>query len=99
MELGKISIYDRIAKLFGWLSILSGLIVLFLFNIGLLTNFLINLLVDFNLLILICLGSAGIPLFNKQHRSLGIWGLCIALFCIFFIMSMFILGWMVNPFP
>ena len=99
MELGRISVFNQVAKVLGWLSIISGLIVLFIFNAGLLTNYSINLIEDFNTIMLISFCSAFITLFNKQHRSLGVWGFCIVLFCIFFAFGTFILGWMVVPFP
>ena len=99
MELGKLNMFHQLSKVSGWISIISGLIVLFLFNIGILTSYMINFMNDTNLLIFISIGSGIIALFNKQHRTLGIWGLFIALFSIIFIFGSFILGWIVVPFP
>ncbi len=99
MELGKLNMFHQISKVSGWISVIVGLIILFLFNVGLLTSFSVSFLNDFNLLIFITFCSAIIALFNKQHRSFGLWGLCIALFSVIFIFGTFILGWMVMPFP
>lgn len=99
MELGKLNMFYYISKVSGWISVITGLISLFLFNVGLLTSHPVSFMNDFSVLIFINFCSAILPLFNKQHRSLGIWGLCIALFCIIFIFGSFFLGWAVAPFP
>jgi len=99
MELGKLTILNQITKVSGWISVIIGLIVLFIFNIGLVTNYSINIMGDFIGLLFISFLTSVIALFNKQSRSLGIWGLSISLYCLVFIFGTFILGWSAVPFP
>lgn len=99
MELGKLTIVHQITKVSGWISVIIGLIVLFIFNIGLVTNYSINIMGDFSGLLFISFLTSVIALFNKQSRALGIWGLSISLYCLVFIFGIFILGWSAVPFP
>ena len=99
MELGKLTIIHQISKVSGWISVIIGLIVLFIFNIGLVTNYSINIMGDFSGLLFISFLTSVIALFNKRSRALGIWGLSISLYCLVFIFGTFILGWSAVPFP
>lgn len=99
MELGKINRFETPLKICGWISIFSGLIILFIFNIGILTNYETALDDFYSLFIFFSFVFGFTALFSKRSRSLGFWGLSIGLFLILFVAVIFILGWVIVPFP
>lgn len=72
--------------------------LLLILNIMLLTNMDIT---NNHLYLLIYLTApfSVISIFSKKSRSLGLWGLSIVLFMMIFTVTIFLLGWMVIPFP
>ncbi|MCH7321351.1 hypothetical protein LZ480_05545 [Solibacillus sp. MA9] len=98
MELGNLkqAIFPTIAA---WISIVSGLFILLLFNIDMLTNYSMVLLDYFIIFIGIGFIFAWPAIFSKNTRFLGFWGLGISLFLLLFIFVSFVLGWMIFPFP
>lgn len=99
MELDKINRFETPLKICGWISVIIGLIMLFTFNIGLLTNYETPLDDYYSLVISLSFLFGFIALFSKRSRSLGIWGLGIGVFILLFLVIFFFLGWMIVPFP
>ena len=98
MELGKINKLLQVQMVIGWLSVLSGIVMLFLLNIGIITDFPLKF-EGVTALLYVCFFTSIISLINKKVRPLGIWGLCITLYGMVFLFTTFLLGWAVNPFP
>lgn len=98
MELGKLK-QAKFPAITAWISILSGLFTLLLFNIEMLTNYSMVLFDYYNIFIGIGFIFAWPAIFSKNTRFLGLWGLGLSLFLFLFISVMFILGWMIIPFP
>lgn len=98
MELGKLK-QSKFPAITGWISIFSGLFILLLFNINMLTNYSMVLLDYFIIFIGIGFIFAWPAIFSKNTRFLGLWGLGLSLFLLIFIFVIFILGWMIVPFP
>lgn len=98
MELGNVK-QIKFPAIAGWISILSGLFILLLFNIDMLTNYSMVLLDYFIIFIGIGFIFAWPAIFSKSTRFLGFWGLGISVFLLLFIFVISILGWMISPFP
>ncbi|MEY9977496.1 hypothetical protein [Lysinibacillus sp. RC79] len=98
MELVTLKRFEKGFVTAGWFGIISGLCLLLLLNITLLTNIDIT---NNNLYLLIYLTApfSVLALFSKKSRSLGLWGLSIVLFIMMFTVIIFIIGWIVIPFP
>ena len=98
MELSKLNRFGGLFHALGWLSVCSGLILLFTMNINLLANY-ETALDDYYALFLTVSGLCGvIALFMKRSRPLGLWGLGVSLFFILSMAVLFFLGWMIVPF-
>ncbi|WP_274309810.1 hypothetical protein [Solibacillus daqui] len=98
MELGKLK-QAKLSAIAAWISIVSGLFILLLFNIDMLTNYSMVLLDYFIIFIGIGFIFSWPAIFSKNTRLLGFWGLGISLFLLLFIFVSFVLGWMIFPFP
>lgn len=98
MELVTLKRFEKGFVTAGWFGVISGLCLLLVLNITLLTN--IDLTFN-NLYLLIYLTAplSVLALFSKKSRSLGLWGLSIVLFIMIFTVIFFGLGWIVTPFP
>ena len=98
MELVTLKRFEKGFVTAGWSGVISGLCLLLVLNITLLTN--IDLTFN-NLYLLIYLTAplSVLALFSKKSRSLGLWGLSIVLFIMIFTVVFFGLGWIVTPFP
>lgn len=98
MELVTLKRFEKGFVTAGWFGVISGLCLLLLLNITLLTNIDIT---SNNLFLFIYLTAplSVIALFSKKSRSLGLWGLSIELFIMIFTVIFFGLGWIVTPFP
>lgn len=99
MELVKVRKADKLFNSIGWLSVLCGIVILTFLNLSFLTNFFHDFGMLYELSIMINLISGIVALCHRESRSLGVWGISVGLFAIFFVASIFILGWMVYPFP
>ncbi|WP_071393343.1 hypothetical protein [Bacillus tuaregi] len=97
MELGPMK--QRIFLSIGWLSVIMGLVSLVTLNIFLLWNYDIPIVGDIFFWISLTLISGVVSIFNKNSRSLGLWGLGIGVYLGAFVVVMFVLGWAVTPFP
>ena len=97
MELVTLKRFEKGFVTAGWLGIISGVCLLLLRNITLLTN--IDITINNRDLLVYMTAPSVIALFSKKSRSLGLWGLSIVLFFMIFILSYFTLGWIVVPFP
>lgn len=97
MELSKIKI--SILQGLGWLSVIIGLFALIIINISLLSGYKVPFMDQMSLLVLITVIMSVISLFNKQSRSLGLWGFGICAYIGFFTICIFIFGWAIIPFP
>ncbi|MEK3765344.1 hypothetical protein [Solibacillus sp. FSL K6-4121] len=97
MELDKLKKL-QIPVIAGWISVGSGLVTLLLLNISMLTNDSI-LFEYFSLILWVGFICAWPAIFSKKSRFLGVWALGIILFLIAFYMLIFILGWIIVPFP
>jgi hypothetical protein len=97
MELGTIK--QQIFQWIGWLSIVTGLISIAVINIYLLWGLNVPLGNNLSLWLWVTFILGIIAIFNKKSRSLGLWGIGLGLYLGLFYMVMFILGWMINPFP
>ncbi|MEK3981368.1 hypothetical protein MKY37_20355 [Psychrobacillus sp. FSL K6-2836] len=95
MELG--SIKNTILTGLGWLSVIMGLISLAIINVSLLSGYDVPLANTSWVLISVVFGI--ISVFNKKSRTLGFWGLSISIFLGLFVVTIFGLGWTINPFP
>lgn len=98
MELGNVK-QAKFPAIAGWISILSGLFMLLLFNINMLTNYSMVILDYFIIFIGTGFIFAWPAIFSKNVRFLGLWGLGISLFLLLFIFNITFLAWIVNPFP
>ncbi len=98
MELGNVK-QAKFPAIAGWISIGSGLFILLLFNINILTNYSMVILDYFILFIGMGFIFAWPAIFSKNVRFLGLWGLGISIFLLLFIFVISILGWMISPFP
>lgn len=98
MELVTLKRFEKGFVTAGWLGVISGVCLLLLLNITLLTN--IDIIIN-NLYLFIYLTAplSVLALFSKKSRSLGLWGLSIVLFIMIFAATIFMLGWIVMPFP
>jgi len=98
MELVTLKRFEKGFVTVGWFGIFGGLCLLLLLNITLLMN--IDMMNN-NLYLLMYLTApfSVIAIFSKKSRSLGLWGLSILIFSMIFIATIFILGWIVIPFP
>lgn len=97
MELDKLKKL-QLPVIAGWISVASGLFTLLLLNISMLTNDSI-LFEYFSLILGIGFIFAWPAIFSKKSRFLGVWALGIILFLTVFFMMIFILGWLIVPFP
>ncbi|MFC4411615.1 hypothetical protein ACFOZY_14400 [Chungangia koreensis] len=93
------SLKQDIFRWVGWLSVVIGLIVLAIANISILSGYDVPLSNQFSLLLFLSFLFAIIALFKKHSRPLGLWGLLISLYFIFFLIVIFFIGWTINPFP
>ncbi|MDM5247277.1 MULTISPECIES: hypothetical protein [unclassified Lysinibacillus] len=98
MELVTLKRFEKGFVTAGWLGMIGGLCLLLLLNILIITNIDIT---DNNFYLLVYLTAPFnvIAICSKKSRSLGLWGLSILLFIMIFTVTIFILGWMVIPFP
>lgn len=97
MELGTIK--STIITGLGWLSIVMGLISLAIINITLLSGYNLQFENIFSSWIVISSVIGFVSLLNKKSRSLGLWGLGISIFIGVFMLTIFVLGWAIVPFP
>lgn len=97
MELGKIKVV--FFQWLGWLSVLSGLVILIMINISLLSGYEFSFMDNLYLWLLITLVISVISFFNKKSRPFGLWGLGICVYVGMFSIFIFFLGWMIAPFP
>lgn len=97
MELGTIK--SAILHICGWLSVVMGLIFLADINLSLLSGYDGALSTIFSSWMLLAVVFAVISTFNKKSRSLGLWGLGLSIYLGLFIAVIFVLGWMIVPFP
>ena len=99
MELVTLKPLNCLLMFSGWIGILSGVVALFFLNIGILTNFAINIDGIYSVSIVITFIFSMSAIFSKASRSLGIWGISLSIFLMLFQTIIFFLGWMVSPFP
>ncbi|MBD7944274.1 hypothetical protein MKZ20_01605 [Psychrobacillus sp. FSL K6-2684] len=99
MELVTLKRFDRILNIAGWIGILSGLAALFFLNIGILTNFAIDINSLYSIAVGLTIILSVLALFSRTSRSLGVWGIGLGVFLMLFQTVIFFLGWMVIPFP
>jgi hypothetical protein len=97
VELDKIKL--KSFQVLGWFSVITGIVALALLNISMLSGYDLAITSQLSLWISVILISGLISLLNKQSRSLGFWGLGIAGYLGFLIAVIFILGWIIVPFP
>ena len=97
MELG--SLKSTLIQGMGWLSVVIGLVCLAILNISLLSGYNLQIENKFSLWVFISSVLGVISLINKKSRSLGLWGLGISIFIGVFVMTIFVLGWTIVPFP
>ena len=97
MELG--SLKGKLIQGMGWLSVVIGLVSLAILNISLLSGYNLQIENKFSSWVFISSVLGVISLINKKSRSLGLWGLGISIFIGVFIMTIFVLGWTIVPFP
>ena len=97
MELG--SIKSTLIQGVGWLSVVIGLVCLAILNISLLSGYNLQIENKFSSWVFISSVLGVISLINKKSRSLGLWGLGISIFIGVFVMTIFVLGWTIVPFP
>lgn len=97
MELGTIK--QSVFQWIGWLSVVTGLISLAILNIFLLWEYDIPIVSNIFNWILITFILGVISIFNKNSRSLGLWGIWIGIYMGFFVAVMFVLSWTISPFP
>ncbi|MGN7476412.1 hypothetical protein ACTHOQ_01050 [Solibacillus silvestris] len=98
MELGKLK-QPKFPAVSAWISIASGMFILLLFNINMLTNYSMALLDSFIIFIGIGFVFAWPAIFSKSTRFLGLWGLGISVFLFIFTVTIIFIGWLINPFP
>ncbi len=99
MELVTLKRFDRILNIAGWIGILSGLAALYFLNIGILTNFAIDINSLYSIAVGLTIILSVLALFSRTSRSLGVWGIGLGVFLMLFQTVIFFLGWMVIPFP
>ncbi|MGE7977058.1 hypothetical protein [Psychrobacillus sp. NPDC093200] len=99
MELVTLKRFDRILNIAGWIGILSGLAALFFLNIGILTNFAIDINSLYSIAVGLTIILSVLALFSRTSRSLSVWGIGLGVFLMLFQTVIFFLGWMVIPFP
>lgn len=99
MELVTLKRFDRMLNIAGWIGILSGLAALFFLNIGILTNFAIDINSLYSIAVGLTIILSVLALFSRTSRSLGVWGIGLGVFIMLFQTVIFFLGWMVIPFP
>ncbi|WP_019156768.1 hypothetical protein [Robertmurraya massiliosenegalensis] len=99
MELVSLRRFGAIFRILGWISIFTGLFTLFLINMEFLTDGAIGFGHFFSLLTTITIVASVFSLFSKTSAALGKWGISLGLFNLIFIGAIFLLSWMVNPFP
>lgn len=97
MELGTLKI--RIFHWAGWVSVVVGLFALAMVNISLLSGYDTPFSDQLSLFILLSLLCGAAACFRQASRTLGLWGIFLAVFLIIFMGIMFILGWAIVPFP
>lgn len=97
MELGTIK--SAILHICGWLSVVMGLIFLADINLSLLSGYDGALSNIFSSWMLLAFLFGVISTFNKNSRSLGLWGLGLSIYLGLFVAVIFVLGWMIVPFP
>lgn len=97
MELGTLKI--RIFQWAGWLSVIVGLFALAMLNISLLSGYDTPFNDRFSLFIVLSILFGTLACFRRTSRTLGLWGIALAIFLILFMGVMFFLGWAIVPFP
>lgn len=97
MELG--SLKSTLIQGMGWLSVVIGLVCLAILNISFLSGYNLQIENKFSSWVFISSVLGVISLINKKSRSLGLWGLGISIFIGVFVMTIFVLGWTIVPFP
>ncbi|MFC7364647.1 hypothetical protein ACFQQH_05830 [Bhargavaea changchunensis] len=86
-------------QVFGWFSVIIGILALALLNITLLSGYDSSFTNQMSLWISVIIISGLVSLVGKNSRPLGLWGIGIALFLILFTGVIFFLGWAIVPFP
>lgn len=97
MELNKVKL--KSFQVLGWFSVITGIIALALLNISMLSGYDLSFMEQLSFWISSILISGLIALFGRNSRSLGLWGLGIAVYLGIFTAVIFILGWVIMPFP
>ncbi|SDE93425.1 hypothetical protein [Bhargavaea beijingensis] len=97
MELDKVKVVSF--RIIGWFSVITGVLALLLLNISMLSGYDISFMEQLSFWVSAILISGLVSLFGRHSRPLGLWGIGIALFLIFFTGVIFFLGWMIVPFP
>ncbi len=97
MEFGtlKISIFHWA----GWASVVIALFALAIVNLSLLSGYDTPFSDRLSMFILLSMVFGGVASFRRSSRPLGLWGISLALFLVLFMGVMFILGWVIVPFP
>ncbi|MGM9951537.1 MAG: hypothetical protein ACI33P_15490 [Lysinibacillus sp.] len=97
MELGTLKI--RIFHWAGWASVVIGLFALAIVNISLLSGYDTPFSDRLSMFILLSIVFGGAASSQRSSRPLGLWGISLACFLALFMGVMFILGWIIVPFP
>lgn len=97
MELGALK--NTLIQGMGWLSVVIGLVSLAILNISLLSGYNLQIENKFSSWVFFSAILGVISLINKKSRTLGLWGLGISIFIGVFVMTIFVLGWTIVPFP
>ncbi len=99
MELVSLKRYEKGFIAAGWIGIICGLCPLLLLNITILTNMDMTSNLFYIWTVYLAAPFSIIAICSKKSRSLGFFGLSILLFITIFTACIFILGWIVIPFP
>lgn len=94
-----VKVKQKIFQFIGWLSVIIALTYFALLNISLLWGYNAPLGSNFSLWFLVILSLGLVAILHNKSRSLGLWGLGLALYLGLFAAVMFFLGWFINPFP
>ena len=97
MELGTLKV--RIFHWAGWASVIIGLFALAIVNISILSGYDTPFSDRLSLFIFLSLLFGALACVRRVSRTLGLWGIFLAVFLMLFMGVMFILGWTIVPFP
>lgn len=97
MELGTLK--TSIFHWSGWVSVIVGLFALGIINFSLLSGYDTPFSDRLSLFIFLSFAFGVVACFRRASRSLGLWGIFLAIFLLLFMGVIFFLGWVIIPFP